>query len=62
MKNKISTAFEQIEKKTKVDTLVGKLHTIMTAAIQAEQFEFYFDMITEEFDKIVNTFSDETAE
>lgn len=62
MKKKAVTAFEQIEKQAKIETLVCKLKAILNIAIQAEQFEFYSDAISEEFDKIVNTFSDEKPE
>lgn len=59
MKNKITSAFEQIAKKSKVDSLVGKLTTLCSASIQCDKFDFIVDNIDNHFDFLLSTFSDE---
>lgn len=56
MKTKIVSAFEQIEKKTILDALVGKLTTICTAAIQCDKFDFITGDIDSYLSQLVDSF------
>lgn len=54
MKNKIATAFEQIEKKTRIDAIMAKVNTTILASHESGCLNQCIDLLNQYIDEVLN--------